>query len=294
MASDDTSKLRMATPESPEELARRFEREQRAAQHQQEKRLGDSLAPFRVGSVRYLNAVPLTRGIEDEVVFDTPARMAQMLERDELDAALLSVTEALLQDRYDVLDGVAIASLGEGLSILLAHRRPLAEAREVYFDPASLASVQLPRVLLVERGLKPEFRPLETYDLRKLPDFALLVGDQALDLLHVPHEHELWDLGTAWYELTGLPFVYAVWALRRGIENAALRRRLRSAQAFGLETLETIVRERPEYDYEFRKDYLGWHVHYHLGADEKRGIAKFIELLRKHGFGPVYEPRFVS
>jgi len=284
----------MAAPESAEELARRFEREQRAAQRQRESSFGHSLAPFRVGSVCYLNAVPLTRGIEGEVIFDTPARLAQMLERDELDAAMLSVTEALLKDRYDVLDGVAIASLGEVQSILLAHRKPLAEAREVHCDPASLASVQLLRVLLAERGVKPEFRPLETYDPRKLPDFAMLIGNQALDLLRGPHEHELLDLGAAWYELTGLPFVFAVWVLRRGIENAALRRRLCSAQKFGLETLETIIRERPEYDYAFRKDYLGWHIHYHLGADEKRGIAKFMELLWKHGFGPVYEPRFVT
>jgi chorismate dehydratase len=291
---DDISKLRMGAPDSPEELARRFEREQRAVHRRQEDSLRCSLAPFRVGSVCYLNAVPLTHGIEDEVIFDTPARLAQMLELGELDAAMLSVTEALLKDRYDVLDGVAIASLGEVQSILLAHRKPLAAAREVHCDPASLASVQLLRVLLAERGLRPEFKPLETYDPKKLPDFALLIGNQALDLLRGPHEHELWDLGAAWYEFTGLPFVYAVWVLRRGIENAALRHRLRSAHKFGLETLDTIIQEQTEYDYEFRKDYLGWHIHYHLGADEKRGIAKFVELLRKHGFGPVYEPKFVS
>jgi hypothetical protein len=39
---------------------------------------------------------------------------------------------------------------------------------------------------------------------------------------------------------------------------------------------------------------LGWHIHYHLGADEKRGLAKFGELLEKHGCGPVYKPKFVA
>jgi len=85
-----------------------------------------------------------------------------------------------------------------------------------------------------------------------------------------------------------------VWALRRGVENTTLRRRLREARDFGLDTLDSIISSRTEYDLEFRKDYLGWHIHYHLGTDEKRGLAKFIELLRKHGFGPVYEPRFVA
>jgi chorismate dehydratase len=121
----------------------------------------------------------------------------------------------------------------------------------------------------------------------------MLIGDPALDFALDPHEHEIWDLGAAWFEMTKLPFVYAVWALRRGVENAALRPLLREARDFGLDTLDSIIRTRTEYDYDFRKDYLSWHIHYHLGSDEKRGLAEFIELLRRHGCGPVFEPRFV-
>jgi chorismate dehydratase len=283
----------MAPTESAEDLARRVGHEQRATVVQREYGLEQSLAPFRVGSVRYLNAVPLTRGLEDEITYTTPAKLAEMLQRDELDAALVSVVEALFHDRYDILDGIAIASLGEVQSVLLAHRKPLAEVREVFCDTASLTSVQLLRVLLAERGLKPEFKPLASYDSATLPDFALLIGDRALDLFRSPGAHELWDLGLAWFELTRLPFVYAVWALRRGQDNAALRRQLREARDFGLDTLETIVSSRTDYDLDFRKDYLTWHIHYHLGTDEKRGLSRFIELLRKHGLGPVHEPRFV-
>ena len=121
----------------------------------------------------------------------------------------------------------------------------------------------------------------------------MLIGDNALDFAFGDHQHEIWDLGAAWFELTKLPFVYAVWALRRGIENSELRRRLTETKEFGLDTLDTIIRSRTEYTEDFRKDYLGWHIHYHLGQDEKRGIMKFMELLCKHGHGPVYEPRFV-
>jgi len=293
MPTEETPKLRMAPKETAEDLSRRIEHEQRAANRQRESNLDRSLAPFRVGSVRYLNAVPLTRGLEDEIVFAVPSELAKMLQRDELDAALVSITEVLLNDRYDILDGTAIASLGEVKSVLLAHRKPIEEAREIHCDTASLTSVNLLRVLLAERGLKPEFKPLTTYDPKTLPDYALLIGDPALDLVFGPHEHEIFDLGTAWYEMTSLPFVFAVWALRRGIENAALRRQLTEARKFGLDTLDHIIRNRTEYTEDFRKDYFGWHIHYHLGSDEKRGIAKFIELMRKHGLGPVYEPKFV-
>lgn len=288
------SKLRMAPLESAETLSHRVEREHRASNLQREIELEHSLAPFRVGSVPYLNAVPLTRGLEDQILFATPSRLAEMLRRDELDAALVSVVEVLFHGRYDVLDGIAIASLGEVKSVLVAHRRPLEEAREIFCDTASLTSVQLARVLLAERGLRPQFKPLPSYDFANLPDYALLIGDPALDLLLQSRQHEIWDLGAAWYELTRLPFVYAVWALRRGLENSRLRHHLRDARDFGLDTLDQIIASRTEYSLEFRKDYLGWHIHFHLGADEKRGLAKFIELLRKHTPEPVHDPRFVG
>jgi len=293
MSSDENPKLRMAPRETAEQLARRIEHEQRASNRQRESQLEQSLAPFRVGSVRYLNAVPLTRGLEDEIIFATPSELAKMLQRDELDAALVSITEVLFNDRYDILDSTSIASLGEVKSVILAHRKPIEEAREIFCDTASLTSVNLLRVLLAERGLRPEFKPLASYDFKSLPDYTLLIGDPALDFTFSEHEHEIFDLGTAWYEMTGLPFVFAVWALRRGIDTAPLRRHLTEARKFGLDTLDHIIRNRTEYTEDFRKDYFGWHIHYHLGSDEKRGIAKFIELLRKHNLGPVHEPKFV-
>ena len=254
----------------------------------------ENTTQFRIGSVPYLNAVPLTRGIESELIFATPARLAEMLRRDELDAALVSVTEVLLQDRYDILDGVAIGSLGEVYSVLLAHQKPLAEAREIFCDSASLTSVNLLKVLLAERGLRPEFKPLESYAAAPEKDFVLLIGDRAIEFQRTPHTHEIFDLGAAWLELTQLPFVFAVWALRRGVENRELRSELRAARRFGMDTLDTIIETREEFDEDFRRDYFEWNIQFHLGEDEKRAIAKFSELLSKHELGPVFEPKYVK
>jgi chorismate dehydratase len=255
--------------------------------------LGAGAPLRRIGSVPYLNAVPLTRGLEEDILFAPPSRLAVLLAEGQIDAALVSVSEVLLKDGYDILDGIAIASLGEVKSVLLAHRKPLAELTEIFCDPASLTSVNLLRVLLAERGLRPALRALPDYPAAAGCDGVLLIGDQALDFAYGPHEHEIWDLGAVWYELTNLPFVYAVWALRRQADTADIRRQLREAKEFGMDTLDYIIRQRTEYDYDFRKDYLGWHIHYHLGSDEKRGVARFAELLRKHGAGPVHEPRYV-
>jgi chorismate dehydratase len=255
--------------------------------------MSDEPQHFRIGSVPYLNAAPLTQNLDSELIFATPAKLAEMLRGDELDAALVSLTEVLLNDRYDILDGVAIASLGEVYSVFLAHKKPIAEIKEVYCDTASLTSVNLLKVLLAERGLKPEFKPLEDYAAAAEKDFVLLIGDVAIEFQRAPHAHEIFDLGTAWLDLTGLPFVFAVWALRRGIENRELRGELRTARRFGMDNLDDIIINRDEFDEDFRRDYFEWHIQYYLGDDEKRAIGKFSQLLEKHGLGPVFPPKFV-
>ncbi len=173
-------KLRLAPVATPEELARRFERETRPLQLQRESQLENSLGNFKVGSVPYLNAAPLTRGLEEQIAFAPPSELARMLRRDELDAALVSVTEVLLNDRYDILDGVAVASLGEVKSVFLAHRQPLEDIREIFCDTASLSSVNLLKVLLAERGLNPAFQPLPSYEAAHTLENVLLIGDPAI------------------------------------------------------------------------------------------------------------------
>ncbi len=292
---EDLTKLRLAPRETMAETARRIEREKRAEQAQREREMSQCpLAPLRIGSVPYLNGAPLTRGIEDKIVLAPPSRLGELLHKGELDAALVSITFPLLNDGYDILDGIAVASLGEVKSVLLAHKKPPEELTEIFCDTASLTSVNLLRILLAERGLRPEFRPLLNYEDAHFHAATLLIGDAAVEFARSSHDYQIWDLGSAWYDLTKLPFVYAAWVLRRGADTTEIRRALRDARDFGLDTLDAIIASRKEFDYEFRKDYLGWHIHYHLGADEKRGMEKFMELMRKHGIGPLFEPHFVA
>ena len=285
-------KLRMAPRSTTEEWTERIEREKRAEGREREMNLEKSLAPFRVGSVPYLNAIPLTRGLEDEIIFEPPSALAAMLREGKLDAALLSITEVLFSSQYDILDGIAIASLGEVFSVFVAHTVPLEKITTVHYDSASLTSVNLLRVLFAERGLKPEIKPLNgsPHD----HEAVLLIGNPAIDFRRNPHRHEIWDLGAAWFEMTKLPFVYAVWAIQRNKETEQLRRILREAKDFGLDTLDYLIENRTDYDRSFRKDYLGWHIHYHLGTDEKRGVAEFVRLLKKHSGREVYDPRYVA
>ena len=272
--SDALPKLRLTAPEAAEPVSR-----------------PRGTAPFRIGSVKYLNAAPLTRGIESEIFFATPARLAEMLRRDELDAALVSITEVLLNDRYDILDGIAIASLDEVYSVLLAHRKPLTEAKEIFCDPASLTSVNLLKVLLAERGLKPEFKPLESYAAAAEKDFVLLIGDRAIGG-QAGSFQLIWDLGDEWCRWTGLPFVFAVWAARRDVpaaELARIERLLTQARDHGRTHLAAIAAaEAASHGLTVQQclGYLRDNLHYCLGTQERLALAAFYAYASKLALAP--------
>jgi chorismate dehydratase len=249
---------------------------------------------MRAGSVPYLNAAPLVRGLEGRLCLLPPSRLAVELRRGTLDAGLVSITEALLNDCYDILDGYGVASHGEVYSVFLAHRGPLESVRRVRCDTASLTSVNLLRVLLAERGLRPDFEPLGSVEEAGREEAVLLIGDGAITFQQAGHGHAIWDLGEAWRAKTGLPFVYAVWALRRGVDTRELRRELAEAGERGQREIEAVVRESRGFDEAFRRVYLTRHTHHTLGAAEKEGVARFVELLRRHRPGPVYDPRYVG
>jgi chorismate dehydratase len=247
---------------------------------------------FRIGSVPYLNAVPLTASLNQDVLFLPPSELAVELHAGRLDAALLSVTEIMGREEYEVLDGVGICSDGPVYSVFLAHQEPLATMGEVHLDPASCTSVNLLRVLLAEQGVSPIFSALKNYALAPQLRNVLLIGNPAIEYRRGPASSAIWDLGAAWKALTDLPFVYAVWALRRGAP-AALAQHLRTAQAAGLGLLPDIVARRPDYDLGFRQAYLGGYIRYDLGEREKAGLARFGQLLRQHTGRRSVELRYV-
>ncbi len=228
----------------------------------------------RIGSVPYLNARPLIWGIEERVELCVPARLAELMYRGQFDAGLVPVAEVLRHDRYDVLDGIAIASRGPVKSVFLAHREPIGKLTRVAVDPASRSSVWLLRVLLKQRyGIMPEFYPRPAGAKLSEHEAMMWIGDDALWYAS-RHPHPVWDLGEAWREMTGLPFVYAVWALQRGIAaSSPLPDLLRQARANGLAHVDEIGQDAAE------REYLTRNVWYELGEPEKRGLRRFQQYL---------------
>ncbi len=240
------------------------------------------LSGYRVGSVPYLNALPLTAGIESEILRLPPSQLAVELEQGRLDAALVSTAEILMSSRLRAMSGYGIVSRGPVLSVFLAHRTPLERLESVWVDPASLSSVNLLRVLLAERGLRPRFIPLESYEEAPSREDVLLIGNPALAFLRTGSDHAIWDLGSAWQELTGLPFTYALWAIQDGVEAGPLVTTLSAVARDGLARLPELIRDSADFDLPLRQAYVGGHIQHRVDDPARRGVDRFAELLERH------------
>lgn len=242
------------------------------------------LAGLRIGCVQYLNSKPLIHGYDGPVIFDHPSGLARDLIAGQLDVALVPTFEALRTPHYTLANGVGIACDGPVYSVFLAHRGPLKELRRVALDPASLTSVHLLQVLLREyHGVRPELLDLAAFPQEA--DAALIIGNQAIDFRQRDKEcYQILDLGEEWKRCTGLPFVFAPWLMRPDLPRAAeVAEDLRALKVHGLAHLDEIVRAEPR-DPAFTRRYLTEHIRFVLGEPEKAGIAKYRELLAKHGF----------
>ena len=246
-----------------------------------------ALAGIRIGCVKYLNARPLIGAYDGPVVFEHPAVLARQIWSGELDAGLVPVFEALRHPGYALVDGIGICSDGPVYSVYLEHRVPVAEVRTVALDAASLTSVHLLEVLCAEfLGIRP--RTVQGEDA----DACLWIGNQAIERrLRMGAGEGLLDLGEAWKRFTGLPFVYAVWMLRPGLQAPGLvAEAFRKLKCEGEARLEEWILRDDFQTPEFRRRYLGQHIRYGLGSQEKLGLDFFKSLLQKHGILPASVP----
>jgi chorismate dehydratase len=241
----------------------------------------ETLRNYRIGSVPYLNARPLTEGIADQLSYDIPSRLAARFAAGELDAALVPVFEAVSRDHALVAEGMAIASRGEVYSVFLAHQEPLAELESVALDPASRTSSHLVQCVLAEfHGLDPDYSVGPGDDAQA----RVIIGDPAIAFRreHTDGQWHILDLGAEWMRCTGLPFVFACWVLREGLDDlSGIAEALRTVKAAGLAARERIAAAEP--DPAFAQKYLTDYIRFDLGEEEKRAIALFAALLRKHG-----------
>jgi chorismate dehydratase len=245
------------------------------------------LAGLRIGSVGYLNAKPLIWDIDSALLqTDVPAGLSQKFFARQLDVALLPVFDVLLASGALIVDDVAIACRGEVYSVVVASRTTFASSETIYLDPASRSSSALLRVLVAE--YYPSGPAIAEDAAIPENGARLLIGDTAINFRR--QNGASWqyhDLGLLWQKHTGLPFVFAVWAVSEQT-NASVFYTLRAIKAEGLAARHQIARKQPEPDFAWR--YMTQHIRYDLGDLEKSAIRSFERLARHHGLLPQAEP----
>jgi chorismate dehydratase len=257
-----------------------------------------------ISAISFLNTVPLMWDFEHQptpeisenfaIEYTVPSLCAQALREGRADLGIIPVITTATIPGLVVLPDVAIAALNRVWSIQLVSKRPIEEIRTVAVDTSSRTSVGLTQVLLTKfYGGHRELTPMPPVlaPMLELCDAALLIGDNAMmvDTRGLYH----YDLAELWRDNTGLPFVFAVWAVRRaalaemrpGLDLAGTFRRSRD---HGLEaaSVQSIAREwapRMGLSEEKIVSYFRENIHYQLDADCRKGLALYFKLAAECG-----------
>ena len=254
--------------------------------------------PPRIGAVRYLNTKPLVHGLATSgigVRYDLPSRLADQLASGQLDVALIPVVETFRQADYRIVSDACIGCRGPVMSVKVFFRTPPDRVTTLAIDEGSRTSAALARILLAERyGVRPRIEPLPIEaglgDTRA--DAVLLIGDRALDRgtgggPAAARSFQLaWDLGDEWCRWTGLPFVFAVWAARPGVDARAIEPLLNAARDSGRSNLAAIAAAEAAAHGLTVPQCLGYlrdNLHYELGPREREAISRFHALVAKMG-----------
>jgi len=220
-----------------------------------------------------------------ELDFRVPSACAEQVASGAADIGIIPSFELTRQD-LEILPGAGIACRGAVRSILLISSRPASEIRTLAADSNSRTSVELARIVLSHRyGVEPEFIS-HSPDLEKMlaiADAALIIGDPALRLDPAQLPYYFYDLGIEWWEMTGLPMVFAVWAGRREVSTPAVAAEFQQSCRFGRDRIEEIVASeaaRRGLAPELAREYLTRHIVHELGEREYEGMRLFLSYAR--------------
>lgn len=243
---------------------------------------------WRIGAVSYLNTRPLLLGLAQEgfknridLVKSYPAKIAQDLLSGQIDIGLVPVAIIPQLTHPHIISNYVIGTNGAVASVALFSQVPIDEIKSIYLDYQSRTSVQLLKILLAQFWKKEvEFlAATEGYiDQISGTTAGLIIGDRALDNLNkFPY---MYDLGLAWKQHTGLPFVFAAWVANQPIP-AEFMAAFDAANGYGVAHLEEVISLIPanEQVYDLHKYYTE-NISYVYDEEKKLGLNAFLNLIK--------------
>lgn len=263
------------------------------------------MEPVRLGYVQYLNTLPLVTGLEAwgdvRLIPAVPSRLGDMLARGEADIALASLVDLATHAADVPLSLLPVGMIGcDGptLTVRVYSRRPFEQADALHADGDSRTSVVLAQVVLAMRhGVRLRVSACDAgAELGRAamgspdaPDCLLVIGDKVIaaeqehgGTLRATYPHQL-DLGQAWRELTGLPFVYACWMCRAPDANspaivsaAALLDRQRRRNVMRLDWIVDRFAAERHWPAEVARHYVRDCLRYEVTPAARAGAERFL------------------
>jgi chorismate dehydratase len=240
---------------------------------------------IRVGAVSYLNTKPLLFGIENSpiihkisLITEYPSRIADMLLRDEIDIGLVPVSIIPQLKEYHINTQYAIGCDGPVASVCLFSQCPMDEIDTVLLDYQSRTSVALVRLLFKKHWRKdPKFQSADPDFLQSIQGrtAAIVIGDRALE--QRKKSAYTYDLGEAWKELTGLPFVFAAWISNKVLDPEWVEQ-FNQANSFGIQNISRVIQQIPETNFDLNEYYTRF-LSYDLDGEKKKGLDLFLQWL---------------
>ena len=261
---------------------------------------------LRIGLVSYLNTYPvyfaIEKGIIDigenvEIIRAVPTVLNRMLKEGELDISVVSSFEyALHFEDYFILPQLCIGADGEVKSVLFfsKEKAEMLEGKKIYLTEASLTSKTLTLYFFKKIGVKPKIHEFQFQEGIPENEYQgiLLIGDEALKAKKRMNFKYIYDLATVWKRFFNLPFVFALWCVRKESykknREAVLSawKALLTSKEIGKQNFESIASEKAkELGLEFGEclEYLKV-LHFDLGKNYIKGLKKFFEEAYKEGF----------
>nr|WP_321514574.1 menaquinone biosynthesis protein [uncultured Pseudodesulfovibrio sp.] len=260
---------------------------------------------IQLGKIGYLNVLPIYHPLESGLIANDfqihsgpPSALNNLMDAEKLDiSAASSIEYARHPDKYYLVPNIAIGSRGPVQSVLLLSRYPVEELK----GKTILVSSQTHTSAALLSVLQKELWEIETtystgnatvtLEKGERPDAILAIGDEALNLrFHPDYTHRI-DLGEAWRELTGLPFIFGVWIIQRKSWKKSESKlskavsKLLEAKDWGVENIKKMCILAADSsclsDDEMCSYFDG--LVYDLAEEEINGLTLFYTHLKKHG-----------
>lgn len=212
------------------------------------------------------------------LIEDYPSNVARLLLDGSIDVGLVPVAVIPHLREYHIVTDYCIGCTGPVASVALFSEVPVNQVQQVLLDYQSRTSVALAKILMREYWqIQPTVTDTKS-DYRshiKGATAGLVIGDRALEQRKVsPY---IYDLGEAWKEFTGLPFVFAAWVSNKPLPENFVHE-FNAANKLGLENIETVVAENPYPIFDLHSYYTE-HISYGLTDEKRMGLELFISLL---------------